>query len=284
MRRTRRNPVLMLILLTGLSLGLANQAYALSVIPFYATNEEIDAVCIEVDGPWFRTSGQVLISPQVTNVNFYYAEINLFSPYGEWKFNLFFPDSRGLCEKGLGDYSGSYVRCTVSESDQWLSLSYGSAGFQVAGASCRPTSAIAAAATADPVTAVAAAFLGHDEPAAQTGGPARGKAPRGSDHFRFAGRAGDAVELVLDRDGARGSVGEIARLSLRGKAGVLGKRQGAVPLRLKATLPAAGHYEIEVAEAESGVGREPFRGHYHLRVTSGSGTAILLEPLRSVEP
>ena len=57
-----------------------------------------------------------------------------------------------------------------------------------------------------------------------------------------------------------------------------------MPLELKATLPAAGHYQIEVAEVAGGSGGEPFRGHYRLRVSSASGAPILLEPLRSVEP
>jgi hypothetical protein len=131
--------------------------------------------------------------------------------------------------------------------------------------------------------------------AAGPGQPARGK-PRpgslGADHFRFEGQAGDTVELALERDGARGSTGELARLSLHQEGGsALGQREGAVPLEpgaapleLTATLPAAGAYLIEVADVAPGPGGEAFRGHYRLRVTSSSGTAVLLEPLRSVEP
>ena len=275
-----------LLLLGGLSVALAGgQAHALSEIPFYVTNDTNNQICVAADGPWFRTSGQRLIGPQVTGVNFYSAEINIFSPYGLWTIDEFAPNPSGVCERPLCCVSANAYHCDVNE--RWssaISLSVDRFGaFRVAGADCVPVAAAATAAatTAGASTVAAAGFLGHNE---QEPGAAAGT-PRGSDHFRFEGRAGDTVELVLDRDGARGSMGKVAQLSLRGGGGgVLGKRRGAVPLQLKATLPAAGRYRVEVAEVDGGSGGEPFRGHYRLRVTSGSGTAILLEPLRSVEP
>ena len=57
-----------------------------------------------------------------------------------------------------------------------------------------------------------------------------------------------------------------------------------MPLKLKATLPAAGSYVIEVAEVAGGPGGEAFRGYYQLGVDSASNAEILLEPLESVEP
>jgi hypothetical protein len=114
---------------------------------------------------------------------------------------------------------------------------------------------------------------------------APGPSALGGDRFRFEGKAGDTIEVVLDRDGARGSDGELARLRLRGERGAaLGEREGAVPLKLKATLPAAGSYVIEVAEVADRPGGEAFRGYYPLGVDSASDAKILLEPLDSVEP
>ena len=96
--------------------------------------------------------------------------------------------------------------------------------------------------------AAASAYLG-DESARPAASAARatamaaagGAAPHGGDSFRFEGKAGDTIELVLDHDGAQGSAGKLARLQLHAERGAdLGEREGAVPLRLKATLPAAG--------------------------------------------
>ena len=153
----------------------------------------------------------------------------------------------------------------------------------------RTAAAAAATAAGGGVFVVAASQLGYEP----TPGAGPGQARRGSDQFRFEGQAGDTVELALERDGALGSTGELARLGLRREGGaVLGRREGAVPsepgaagLALTATLPAAGGYVIEVAEVASGPGGgEPFRGHYRLWVSSTSGAPILLEPFRSVEP
>ena len=142
--------------------------------------------------------------------------------------------------------------------------------------------------------ALAASYLGDEptQPAASAAqataaatAAAPGPSPHGGDSFRFAGKAGDTIELVLDRDGAQGSDGKLARLRLRAAGGTaLGEREGAVPLKLKATLPAAGSYVIEVAEVADGPGGEAFRGYYQLGVDSASNAEILLEPLESVEP
>ena len=114
---------------------------------------------------------------------------------------------------------------------------------------------------------------------------AGGAASHGGDSFRFEGKAGDTIELVLDHDGAQGSAGKLARLQLHAERGAeLGEREGAVPLRLKVTLPAAGGYVIHVAEVADGPGGEAFRGYYQLGVDSASNAKILLEPLESVEP
>ena len=296
MRQTCRGPAL--LLLGGLGLGLApNQARgSCAAIQFIAHNDSPRVVCVAADGPWGRTSDAFSVQPHSVTPGTLFFEANdtLFSPFGLWTIDAFPPDERGICAKGVR--SASAQDCMVRDNGQvHLYINWTGNGDPLfAGvvndpnsSDCSPhlaAGATAAAATPGAATAVAAAFLGHDELAPGANQPAQRVVGRGSDHFQFAGRAGDTVELTLDRDGARGSTGEVARLSLAGGGGVLGKRQGALPLELKATLPTAGRYRVEVAEVDGGSGGEPFRGHYRLRVSSATSRAILLEPLRSVEP
>jgi len=103
------------------------------------------------------------------------------------------------------------------------------------------------------------------------------------DRFRFDGKAGEQVTVRIERDGARGSTGNIARLSLRREhGGTLDQRKGELPLELTVTLPRTGSYVSEATEVAHGAA---FRGYYRLNVnSSNSKTARKLEPLRSTEP
>ena len=76
--------------------------------------------------------------------------------------------------------------------------------------------------------------------------------------------------MTLDCDGARGNTGETAQLSLRHEYGpTLDQQKSAVPVELMVTLPKTWGYLIDASEvADPG---NPFRGHYHLTVTSVSG-------------
>jgi hypothetical protein len=219
----------------------------------------------------------VRIAPRSLDRVVYTAEENLFSAYGEWRV------SRAIdCDPFRRI---EIERFCVRERDPVVRLGLVDGTLRI-----DPTLRCST------VAAVAAAHLGHEPaPSAAPGAagaaataagprpPARDQARLGgSDHYRFEGQAGDTVELTLERDGGRGSAGELARLSLREEnGGGLDRLEGAVPLELEVTLPASGHYVIEVAD---GSGGEAFRGHYHLRVTSTSDEAVLLEPLDSVEP
>jgi hypothetical protein len=122
-------------------------------------------------------------------------------------------------------------------------------------------------------SASAAAFLGD----------ARVPGQLDRDGFRFDGKAGEQVTVRLERDGARGSTGEIAQLSLRHEdGGTLDQRKGALPLELTVTLPHTGSYVSEATEVTDDAA---FRGHYRLTVkSSNSKAALKLEPLRSTEP
>ena len=74
----------------------------------------------------------------------------------------------------------------------------------------------------------------------------------------------------------------VARLRLeddRGKK--IADVAGAEPLTLDAALPRAGTYSL--IDEETPKDPNAFRGYYRLRVKSGSGATLMLEPQRSVE-
>jgi hypothetical protein len=61
------------------------------------------------------------------------------------------------------------------------------------------------------------------------------------DALLFDGQAGETITVMLERDGAGGSTGEIAELILGEERGPeLDADTGALPLELTVTLPAAG--------------------------------------------
>ena len=95
--------------------------------------------------------------------------------------------------------------------------------------------------------------------------------------------AGDTVTVRLEREGARGSSGKIAKLSLDAVGGgTLGTKEGAVPLEFKVSLPSTGHFALAATEAAGRGGLVP--GHYRLSVTSARGAQPLLKPAESTEP
>jgi hypothetical protein len=148
----------------------------------------------------------------------YSVEINSFSPIGEWEIQRLdgcFEWSVVQSEKFCVPEAGSLyltVASNVIQTGPGFPRCGGyeglSDGYQALGAAylgdepARPAAPAAAQATA-----------------AATAAAAPGAPALGGDHFRFEGRAGDTVELVLDRDGARGSDGELAWLGLRGERG-----------------------------------------------------------------
>jgi hypothetical protein len=246
-------------------------------IDFKVTTVDSNVACILIQGPWSRDSGYIRLNNNTTEV-VYSAVENLFSPYGDWVIGRFLDcDPLRRIEREVFCVDRAPVELRVSGGNiDFFSLPKcggyvaGSDGYQAAASAYLGGESARPAASAARATATAAAG---------------GAAPHGGDSFRFEGKAGDTIELVLDRDGAQGSAGKLARLSLRQVNGAaLGQRQGAVPLKLAATLPAAGGYVVHVAEVTGGPGGEPFRGYYQLRVDSASDAEILLEPLESVEP
>jgi hypothetical protein len=126
-------------------------------------------------------------------------------------------------------------------------------------------------------SAVAAGFLGDET---STG--------LDRDGFRFDGKAGEKITVMLEPSRSSGGSGRTARLVLRDGGGRrLAADAGALPLRLVATLPAAGSYVVDAIKAEPGAGK-PFRGHFLLTVRSNAGKtrgeSLLLGATGQTEP
>ncbi|HEX6014473.1 MAG TPA: hypothetical protein VFY87_22290 [Geminicoccaceae bacterium] len=211
MKYARHGPAALLLL--G-ALGLAPKPAQASDLDFKVTTSDSTGACILLQGPWFRDSGFVRLTNN-TDVVVYSAEINLFSPFGEWVVSRFIgcdPLKRNQREVFCVDRAPAQLTVAngviVSQSLPRWGGDPAVVGAQAIGAAylgdepARPAAPAAAQATA-----------------AATAAAAPGAPALGGDHFRFEGQAGDTVELVLDRDGARGSDGELARLGLRGERG-----------------------------------------------------------------
>jgi hypothetical protein len=106
---------------------------------------------------------------------------------------------------------------------------------------------------------------------------------RDRDVFRFDGVAGDTITVRLERDGARGSSGKIAKLSLDAvRGGTLRATEGALPLEFKVSLPSTGNFALEATEVQEAAAG--FRGYFRLSVTSARGAQPLLKPAEATEP
>lgn len=223
-------------------------------IPFYITNETggsiyPDGTAIVCGGPWLRRSAQcgTPIRNDDQPLQFYSAEINLFSPYGPWNCEV---RSVGECDPIIEELSFCLdaepdhvapVELTLNE-DETLTVKDFSA----------PPCASAAA----------AGFLGDDV------SPTLDR-----DGFRFKGKAGEKITVTLAPSRSGGGSGETARLVLRDAGGRrLATDKGALPIKLTATLPAAGSYVVAAIKAEPGSAK-PYRGHYLLTVRSNAGKA-----------
>lgn len=251
------------------ALALLAQPAAADEIPFYITNETggsiyPDGTAIVCGGPWLRRSAQcgTPIRNDDQPLQFYGAEINLFSPYGPWNCEV---RSVGECDPIIEELSF----CLDAEPDHVapveLTLNEDES-LTVKGFGPPPCS-----------TAVAAGFLGDDPP------PGRDR-----DGFRFKGKAGEKITATLAPSRSGGGSGETARLVLRDGSGRrLATDAGALPLELSATLPAAGTYVVAAIKAEPGAGK-PFRGHFLLTVRSNAGRArgesLLLGATGETEP
>ncbi len=236
-------------------------------IPFFGTNEFVgigNETCILCAGPWARKSAPcgTPLPEGTKEKNFYSAEINIFSPFGQWNCEL---RACGECSPFIDQLSF----CLDAEPDRLPTVELFSTpdrGLNVKDFGPPPC-----------FSAAAAGFLGD----ASSPGPDR-------DVFSFDGQAGEKITVTLDPNGASGGSGKTARLVLRDGSGrrVAGDA-GALPLKLAVTLPAAGSYAVEAVEAGSDSSKR-FRGNFLVTVRSGAGKArgesLLLGATDQTEP
>ena len=221
-----------------------------------------DKVGITCKGPASRSSACKEIPAGSTRTVFYVAESGIISAIGDWSCVLTTGcgggrqiDSVGFCGPGAGN-SPKEVELTA-RSNVAVKM------YSNQASSCFGT----------PV--VARSILGQT-------GEADATPAQDTDTYRFAGEAGEKVEVGLDRDGSTGSLGAVATLRLRAKGGaVLGEETGPVPLRLKATLPG----EVEVVVLRDAKSGNPLRGGYALELKPASGEldGRALRPTENVE-
>ncbi|QGM45530.1 hypothetical protein [Methylocystis heyeri] len=98
------------------------------------------------------------------------------------------------------------------------------------------------------------------------------------DIWQFAGVANETVAVTLERDGAKGSQGDSARLDIRRGGSLIGSVAGSLPLTLSGKLPQTGDYQIEIISHQEG-GKAPFKGFYNLSVAPSSDRTVAIELL-----
>jgi hypothetical protein len=231
--------------------------------PFAITvNSGRDKVTVQCFGPSFRDSGCLEVPGNGKRTEFYGAESGIFSPIGKW-----FCQVRTACafarDLGTVDFCGPGVQGAPTNVELVLLNDGGTKLTSNQSPSCFG------------VGTLAKSVLGQTGEADDT--PAQD-----IDTYRFAGEAGEKIEVSLERDGSSGSLGAVATLRLRARGGaMLGEATGPVPLRLKATLPD----EVEVIVLRDGKTGNALRGGYviELKPVSGELGGRTLRPSENVE-
>ena len=258
MKRTARGLLLLSILIAP--------SVASADIYFFVTNNSSKNVCVYCAGPWFRL-GISYVIPSFSNFNpsFYTAESNLFTPIGPWGCGVkettgapFADECDGAGQTGLPpektnfcvpDVAGVKVNLTVNPDGSIISDKPPQAAN-----GCNDSTVWS--------------FLGESSPA--------GKQYKGA--YRFAGGANEVVTVTLDRDGARGSEGEVAQVILSADGASMERRVGTMPITFTAKLPKRGNYEVTVAYPPADTPNQ-FRGYYQLDVKAPNGEPVTLEPI-----
>ncbi len=228
-------------------------------IPFFVTNETQDETCMQCDGPWFRTSGELNVSSQEDNCEFYAANITSLSPYGVW--NCITISSCDASEPVIIDSINFCVEYAPPGANN-------SVGIVI-----KEGKILMADQPAPPCDNAVLSFLGDN--------PKQEKSKPDADVFLFDGIGGDEVKLRLEANPQDGNNGGEASLGISGNS-LDDETSGALPLEIMATLPADGEYSITVRQPKNPAGHR-FRGSYILRIEASTGSIDLIEPTNNVE-
>lgn len=258
--------------LTLLSILPLKTAYT-EEIPFRVRTKVNDVLFINCGGPFLRSSGCSLVHTPQQDFDpenedfelFYSAEINSFSPYGEWTCKLY---ATFTCIGVAGSKTFQIHRHPVPERKVDLTISECE--------TCVERFYIIDVETDQTCCGISTnAFLG-DRP--------EQKKPD-KDTFSFEAIEGDEILLSLVQDGAVGHTGEEANFKVRGPTGsdtIKEISTGILPLDIEIVIPETGVYEIDVDQ--KGIPVEiSYRGGYIIELTSSLNDVDKIVPSRDVE-
>ncbi|MCI0454155.1 MAG: hypothetical protein L0Y68_04070 [Candidatus Dadabacteria bacterium] len=228
-------------------------------IPFFVTNDTQVETCIECDGPWFRSSGELNVSSLEDNCEFYAANITSLSPYGVW--NCISISSCNASEPVIIDSINFCVQYAPPDANN-------SVGIVI-----KEGKKLMADQPDPPCNNAVLSFLGDN--------PRQEKSKPDADVFLFDGITGDEIKLRLEANPQDGNNGGEASLGISGNS-LDDEISGALPLEIMATLPADGEYSITVRQPKNPAGQR-FRGSYILRIEASTGSIDLIEPTNNVE-
>jgi len=256
---------ILIIILCLFSLFPIKSAYP-EEIPFRVKTDLNDLLFISCKGPFGRNSGCVHINtPQPDFELFYSAEINFFSPYGEWRCDVY---ALPICIGVAGRKTFQIHRHPVPEKQVDLTI--------VKCDTCFDDSYAIVVQTDQTCCGIStSAFLG-DRPK---------EFKPDIDTFKFEATDGDEIMLILEEDGAVGHIGEEATFRFRGPIGsasVDELRTGKLPLEITATIPKSGDYEIVISQ--KGISDDlRYRGGYIVTLDSSLGDVEEIVPSQDVE-
>ena len=249
------------------------EAFSISEIEFYVTNNTVSEKCFQCNGPFSRRTPRVIVGSNGGMTYFYTAEINSLSPFGHWSCFIFItdncfdpgpvPDEDTFSTDLVIPAGSAVVDLTISEVQGMPVINVSFPGF--------------GAANGDAIAV--ASNLGDD--------PVPGKQDR--DTFRIKAEAGDQVTIRLDDDPSAGHLGSHARLRL-----ISGRRighfqrdeSGELPLEITTTIPVTGVYEVivgKIAQSDVPDNLLSYRGGYILSVGSAENKIESLIPGENVE-
>lgn len=240
-------------------------------ISFIANTRQVTdrAIWLRCGGPFLRSS---LCSPVFGGLmafEFYSAEDNELSPYGDWVCSVYTAASFPLCVFAAAEVifcltdeepPDDKVNITVEQGESFDGSFFTiTTNFPQGRCFFRTTNS----------------FLGDR--------PQQFKPDR--DTFSFKDTEGDEVTLRLEEDGSVGHTGAEARLRLRGPIGSASVdefRRGVLPLEIKAMIPMTGKYEI-VVDQKSIPDDLRYRGGYKITLDSSLSDVEEIDPGRDVE-
>ncbi len=256
--------------IAGFIYMLPHEAFSISEIEFYVTNNTVSEKCFQCNGPFSRRTPRVSLGSNGGMTYFYTAEITSFSPFGTWFCSLYPAESCSLLgpepevTAGIGIPAGvAVVNLSIAEvqGTPVINVSFPGLG----------------APNGNEVSVVSA--LGDD--------PLSGKEDR--DTFRINAEAGDRVTIRLDDDPSAGHLGSHARLRLISdrRIGHFDEvESGELPLEITTTIPETGVYEVivgKIAQSDVPDNLLSFRGGYILSVGSQEDKIESLIPGENVE-